>query len=497
MSSVRIGDVLGGSYRIERLLGTGGVGAVYQATHLHLHRAVAVKVLHPGCTAHPESLRRFELEARILGRLGHPAFVSVLHFAYTPEGVPYLVMELLAGETLRTRLGRGPYDPSDPAQQAALLALFSTLCAALDQAHQQQILHRDLKPDNVMLLADGGVKILDFGMAKLLSGSGVMTENGVVMGTPNYLSPERVRGRPAERRSDIFSLGLILYEALTGRMAYDAESPLATMYAILERPVPLLSLPDGRLAARLDAIIATACCREVDGRYASCGALSASLREALEDACSRPLPVLAPPRPALEQEPQPSGRATKAMTARATLEFIRVRFGGEGYQRLQQDLGAARLRRLEGALLTAWVDAAELEAVHDAVLRLFDDGSLQVMRDMGRYVAGVALATVYRSLLTDQGLQSLPRRLQVLAAQLVKPVSTRAEVLGDGEVLLEMRGWRVMTPAWLAARAGWLERYLELAGASDARVEESLTEEGDEPVARLLLRFREPAAAVA
>jgi hypothetical protein len=234
-----------GPYEIVSGLGAGGMGEVYRARDLRLGREVALKVLSAGMDQDPERLRRFDLEARATGLLGHPNIVAVFDVG-TADGVPYVVSELLEGETLRTRLSRGPL----PARKALDCGI--QMARGLAAAHDKGIVHRDLKPENVFLTADGHLKILDFGLAKLVpvastaatatADLAVGTDAGVVMGTVGYMSPEQVRGAAVDHRSDIFSLGVVLYEMVSGRRPFQGASTVETMNAILkEDPPPIAS----------------------------------------------------------------------------------------------------------------------------------------------------------------------------------------------------------------------------------------------------------------
>src|SRR5215467_11529539 len=242
-----------GSYEIISALGAGGMGEVYRARDLSLGRDVALKVLPKGFAADSERLRRFEQEARAAAALNHPNIVAIYGFGTDGDHAPYLTTELLEGQTLRDRLMQGEI----PVRKAIDVGLQTAL--GLAAAHDRGILHRDLKPENVFLTRDGVVKILDFGLAKVVApdpkasdhGATITsTEPGLVVGTVGYMSPEQVRGQAADFRSDIFSLGAILYELLSGKRAFRGPTPADTMSAILkEEPVELSgsgrSLPPG------------------------------------------------------------------------------------------------------------------------------------------------------------------------------------------------------------------------------------------------------------
>jgi len=228
-----------GPYEILGQIGAGGMGEVYRAKDLRLGRDVAIKVLPASFSADPDRLRRFEQEARAAGVLNHPNITAVYDIG-THEDAPYVVQELLEGETLRTALSGGKM-----AQQKAIDYALQ-IAHGLAAAHEKGIVHRDLKPENLFVTRDGRLKILDFGLAKLThqeEGSQVTnlptaaagTEPGVVLGTLGYMSPEQVRGRSADARSDIFSFGAILYEMLSGQRAFRGESAADTMSAIPER----------------------------------------------------------------------------------------------------------------------------------------------------------------------------------------------------------------------------------------------------------------------
>ncbi|MEO8379343.1 MAG: protein kinase [Acidobacteriota bacterium] len=234
-----------GPYQIIAMIGEGGMGAVYRAKDTRLGRDVAIKVLTNVTLSDQERLLRFEQEARATGMLNHPNLLTVYDVGRDSDDNPFLVTELLEGETLRGRLERGPLSPRRAVDAALQMA------NGLTAAHDKHIVHRDLKPDNIFLTRDGRLKILDFGIAKLTAGAGddgptfqmAATEPGMVLGTVGYMSPEQVRGEPVDHRSDLFSLGTILFEMLTGARAFKRNSAIETLNAILkEDPPELLDL---------------------------------------------------------------------------------------------------------------------------------------------------------------------------------------------------------------------------------------------------------------
>src|SRR5579872_3762097 len=229
-----------GPYQIESPIGAGGMGEVYRARDVRLGRDVAIKILPSSFGTDPERLQRFAQESRAAAALNHPSILSIYDIG-EERGSPYVVSELLEGETLRDRLRNGPL----PFRKAIDLA--QQIARGLAAAHEKGIVHRDLKPENLFLTTDGRAKILDFGLAKFtrpdadaakVSGDDptmqVATEVGTVMGTAGYMSPEQVRGKAADSRSDIFSFGAILYEMLSGKRAFHGDSAADTMSAILK-----------------------------------------------------------------------------------------------------------------------------------------------------------------------------------------------------------------------------------------------------------------------
>jgi Tol biopolymer transport system component len=248
-----------GPYEILSPLGAGGMGEVYRAKDPRLGRDVAIKVLPPSFSADADRLRRFEQEARAAGILNHPNITAVYDIG-THDGAPYVVQELLEGETLRTALSGGKLS----ARRAIDYSL--QIAHGLAAAHEKGIVHRDLKPENIFVTKDGRVKILDFGLAKLthleegsqatnLPTATAGTEPGVVLGTLGYMSPEQVRGRQADVRSDIFSFGAILYEMLSGKRAFHGDSAADTMSAILREDPPDLSVTNQNVSPGLDRIV--------------------------------------------------------------------------------------------------------------------------------------------------------------------------------------------------------------------------------------------------
>jgi eukaryotic-like serine/threonine-protein kinase len=269
-----------GAYEIVSPLGAGGMGEVYRARDLSLGRDVALKILPKGLAADPERLRRFEQEARASAALNHPNIVAIYGFGTDGDHAPYLTTELLEGQTLRERLLQGEM----PVRKAIDVGLQTAL--GLAAAHDRGILHRDLKPENVFLTRDGVVKILDFGLAKVVApdpkasdhGTTITsTEPGLVIGTVGYMSPEQVRGQAADFRSDIFSLGAILYELLSGKRAFQGPTPADTMSAILKEEPAELSSSGRNLPPGLSRIVHRCLEKNPGERYQSARDLAFNL----------------------------------------------------------------------------------------------------------------------------------------------------------------------------------------------------------------------------
>jgi serine/threonine protein kinase len=241
-----------GAYTILQRLGAGGAGEVWRARDERLGRDVAIKVLLPHLSTDTDKLRRFAEEARAAGALNHPNVLTVYDVGEY-EGTPYLVSECLEGRNLRERMKAGPM----PVAEAIAVAL--GVAGGLAAAHERGIVHRDLKPENIFLKPDGTVKLLDFGLAKLKLPDGRLpagdSVTGIITGTAGYMAPEQARGEPADPRSDLFALGVVLYEMLAGRHPFQGASTFETLHAILTRDAPELAGGDDRVPPPVARIV--------------------------------------------------------------------------------------------------------------------------------------------------------------------------------------------------------------------------------------------------
>jgi eukaryotic-like serine/threonine-protein kinase len=250
------GDKLG-RYEIRSKLGAGGMGEVYRARDERLNRDVAIKVLPPSLIENADRLHRFEQEAQAASALNHPN-ILVIYDVGSNANAPYVVSELLEGESLRDRLSDGPLSSRKAIEYATQIG------RGLAAAHAKGIVHRDLKPDNLFITTSDHIKILDFGLAKLVQPTReeasqtdvatrkVHTDPGTVMGTVGYMAPEQVRGRAVDHRADIFALGAVLYEMLSGRRAFHADSAIETLNAILKEEPPAITSTNSAIAPAVE-----------------------------------------------------------------------------------------------------------------------------------------------------------------------------------------------------------------------------------------------------
>ena len=294
MQQTRAGRVLADRYRLVRLIGRGGMGAVWEAEHLALGTPVAIKLIKPELAEGEHARARFLHEARAAASLRGPHVVQILDYG-VDEGEPYIAMERIEGESLADRLRRGTLSPEE------LLGVVSQTCRAIAKAHAAGIVHRDLKPDNVFLGTDG-VKVLDFGIAKAVHSDTMdaRTQSGAIVGTPFYMSPEQARdGSLADPRSDLWSVAVISYECLVGGRPFDSESLPALSVQILVDPIPVPS-EHGEVPPGFDAWFARATQRDPSLRFQSARELVEALAAALGlDALSEaslPMPSAAPRR---------------------------------------------------------------------------------------------------------------------------------------------------------------------------------------------------------
>ena len=288
-----VGRTIDGRYRLDARLGAGGMGAVYVATRLHIGDTVAVKVLRREQLNDPQSSERFRREAQMAARLKHPNAVSVYDFGISSDGLMYIVMEQVEGHSLRQLIKQHGRMRIEEVVEVAV-----QVCAALDEAHRQQIIHRDIKPDNIIVHESPGglrVKVLDFGIAKLrdLTASN-LTQTGSVMGTPHYMSPEQCMGEDLDSRSDIYSLGIVLYEMLCGVVPFNSPTSTAVVVQqVTQAPARLRSI-NSEVPPAVEAVVLHALEKRREARPQTAGALAQELRAAVYGAAQQPF-VHTPP----------------------------------------------------------------------------------------------------------------------------------------------------------------------------------------------------------
>ena len=359
-----------GSYVIVGELGAGGMGEVYRARDSSLKREVAIKVLPATYSRDPDRLRRFELEAQAAATLNHPNILSILHIG-EQGGSPYIVSELLEGETLGDRLSQGPMRRREAVDVAVAVA------RGLAAAHEKGITHRDLKPQNLFLGRDGRVKILDFGLAKLTqvqaasaSGSmltlGTETEPGIVLGTVGYMSPEQVRGQPADARSDIFALGAVLYEMLTGTRAFHKPTSAETMYAILNEDPPNVSHISPNIPPALQRVMQRCLEKNPELRFQSSSDLAFAL-DALSDSGSLETSVI-------------GQSTTRRVLASAGLQLTTENLRAKNSYRTWIWIGAAACALAALATFVLWWKLPPAVPRVIAIAQLTDDGEAKCCR---------------------------------------------------------------------------------------------------------------------
>jgi serine/threonine-protein kinase len=315
-----IGTIIGGRYEVQRVLGEGGMGTVYGVRHRSLDKGFALKVMRADMARQGEHAARFIQEARAAAAIGHPNIVQITDFGEQPNRAPYFVMELLDGVSLSKLLRSG-----GPPPFARALRLLKQVAAALGAAHAAGVVHRDLKPDNIHVTANDVVKVLDFGVAKM-AGAGRLTRTGMVFGTPHYMSPEQASGGAVDHRTDIYALGIIMYEMFAGRVPFEADSYMG----VLTKHMFMVPEPPSRVNAAVRELGAledvTLRCLEKkpEARYASMDALIAEIESIARVGAGDRLEILRPrseaaarPAFALADELEPPAREELSGVLRA------------------------------------------------------------------------------------------------------------------------------------------------------------------------------------
>jgi len=287
-------DILNGQFQILQKIGSGGMGAVYKALQSDMNRMVGVKILHPKLANRKDLVSRFRREARAMSQLTHPNTVKVFLYGELDDGSLYIIMEFLEGKNLnQTVRTEGPF----PIERA--LPILMQACGALDEAHRAGIIHRDLKPENIFLVQSEALhdypKLLDFGLAKvgerqMRPGSIMLTQEGMVFGTPEFMSPEQAQGKPLTPASDVYSLAVILYEVLTGKLPFDAKSAMDFIQLhVIGKPVPLNQRVPGRtFPLLLEQIMDRALAKRPEARFSSAAELATALQAVMHGATELP-----------------------------------------------------------------------------------------------------------------------------------------------------------------------------------------------------------------
>src|SRR5918998_850808 len=275
-----IGTLIGGRFRLEEKVGSGGMSSVYRAFDPTLERHVAIKLMHRDISDDADQLERFRREARAVAQLNHPHVVTVID-AGEDDGTPFIVFEYIDGETLKDRIRRLGRLPVSEAVAYAI-----EIGRALEAAHASMLVHRDVKPQNVLIDRDGRAKVTDFGIARSLEAQG-LTATGRVLGTTDYVSPEQALGHEVTGQSDIYSLGIVLYEMLTGEAPFKADTQVAVAMQHVREPLPDVQRRRPEISAALAAVVERAPAKETQNRYATVGEMVHDLEEVLAIGAAR------------------------------------------------------------------------------------------------------------------------------------------------------------------------------------------------------------------
>mgnify|MGYP000368551368 FL=1 len=266
-----------GSYRVMEKLGRGGMATVYKAYHANLDRYVALKVLHPAFLEDPNFLARFQREARLVAKLEHTNIVPVYDFAEHDEQ-PYLVMKYIEGDTLKAHLNKGRLETDE------IWKVVEAVGAGLGYAHQQGILHRDIKPSNVIMAKDGKAYLADFGLARIAQSGESTLSSDMIMGTPQYISPEQAKGeKNLDNGTDIYSFAVMLYEMVVGQVPFSSDTPFSIIHDHIYSPLPLPHLVNPKVPDEVERVLLKALSKEREDRYESVEALNAAFKKAWDD----------------------------------------------------------------------------------------------------------------------------------------------------------------------------------------------------------------------
>ena len=312
-----VGTTLADRYEIMEVIGGGGMGLVYKARHKLMNRIVAIKMLHKHMISSKDTLKRFQLEAQAASCLSLPNILTVYDFGLTNEGQPYMVMDYLEGTSLADVLEEEHHILPERG-----VNIFIQACAGLAHAHQKGVLHRDIKPSNIMLVNFGDqadfVKIVDFGIAKLLNqGVGELTKTGEVYGSPSYMSPEQCRGKETDARSDIYSMGCVMYRTLSGRPLFSGDDIIELLFKqVSEPPAPFDA--DLNIPADLEAVIFKALAKDAGDRYQTMGEFKEALEKYVDKRAGKavPTPTVEGPMPLWKRHGEAPGAT--AATASST-----------------------------------------------------------------------------------------------------------------------------------------------------------------------------------
>lgn len=361
-----------GKYRILEKLGYGGFADVYHAVDTVLDHEVALKILRPDMAGKPDVLRRFQQEARVTAKLFHPNIVS---FFETGElnGRQFIAMRYIHGQSLHTVLESQTLLPL-----AQVVAIAEQIGAALDYAHTQGVIHRDVKPNNIILDAEGRATLMDFGIVKSLEKSSIETTLNTVVGTPNYLSPEQAESQPVDGRADVYALGAVVYHLLTGQTPFLADTTPSLLYKIVhEPPIPPPASAGPRIAGEIERVVLKSMAKAPADRYASCGEFAAALGQAVQKLTTDTLNTLR------KQAATALADENFAEAAGALQQVLAIQPEDLEAQRMQAELGqqqaaAARYTQLAEKMTQLRAEAAELQA-HAPAMR-DPDGVLRTLR---------------------------------------------------------------------------------------------------------------------